>query len=511
MLITELNSVDYLKFIESVFRENRFKFLLLSVVRYGDNKKFYNELDEFWSSIDNVTAKKVAFLHFTYELDKNEISYIDIGSGERLLSLGFQQVSEFDILEHIENLSPTTRIKKEAIKYNFSNFYWVRYYNDMQNIKLKHLPRLKKNVCQSIDESATQLLKYLGKKEVDVPFLYLMDLNTNEKYFFSLNNIYAQYSSIYNFIRTIVIKIEEEENFSRESENIRTRISKIELSIKRRQQRLLSKQNQLKSVPKDMLDIETYLEKENLNDKQTYYLESITKRRKFELIFPLKKLFPNIYFNGTHINSIILKYAYKDLENLEVNLKNWIDFEIEELGKDIKKSQNLKQELNDQINFISNKLTFLYKEMISQKCQPNGRAIENFKVALTFAGENRGYVEQVAIDLEMKLGKGNVFYDNFFQAELARLDLDIFLQDIYHNKSDFIVVFLSKGYRSKEWCGLEWRSIRDLIRKKQSDKIILVKLEDFSIDGIFSIDGYLDGIINNPIRISDLINKRICA
>ena len=149
--------------------------------------------------------------------------------------------------------------------------------------------------------------------------------------------------------------------------------------------------------------------------------------------------------------------------------------------------------------------------MISQKCQPNGRAIENFKVALTFAGENRGYVEQVAIDLEMKLGKGNVFYDNFFQAELARLDLDIFLQDIYHNKSDFIVVFLSKGYRSKEWCGLEWRSIRDLIRKKQSDKIILVKLEDFSIDGIFSIDGYLDGIINNPIRISDLINKRICA
>jgi hypothetical protein len=57
---------------------------------------------------------------------------------------------------------------------------------------------------------------------------------------------------------------------------------------------------------------------------------------------------------------------------------------------------------------------------------------KRFKVALSFAGERRDYIAQVAELLASELGKDKVFYDAWYKAELARPNLDVYLQTIYH-------------------------------------------------------------------------------
>lgn len=133
---------------------------------------------------------------------------------------------------------------------------------------------------------------------------------------------------------------------------------------------------------------------------------------------------------------------------------------------------------------------------------------KQFKVALTFPGEKRDYVSQVAEGLNDRLG--DVFYDNYYEAELARTDLDLILQKIYHANSELVVVFLCEEYEKKEWCGIEWRAVRDLI-KKRADKIMFMRFDNAEISGLFSIDGYIDLTRRTPEDAVELICRRYNA
>ena len=61
---------------------------------------------------------------------------------------------------------------------------------------------------------------------------------------------------------------------------------------------------------------------------------------------------------------------------------------------------------------------------------------KRFRVALSFPGEHRTFVAQVARSLARQLGKERVFYDRYFEAELARSDLDTYLQRLYHDEAE---------------------------------------------------------------------------
>jgi len=115
-----------------------------------------------------------------------------------------------------------------------------------------------------------------------------------------------------------------------------------------------------------------------------------------------------------------------------------------------------------------------------------------FKVALSFPGELRGRVEPIADALAQRLGKDKVFYDRFHEAELARPNLDVYLQAIYHDQSEIVAVFLCEDYIKKEWCGLEWRAVRDLIKKRRDQDLMLFRTDSSPVSGILSIDGYID-------------------
>jgi hypothetical protein len=141
-----------------------------------------------------------------------------------------------------------------------------------------------------------------------------------------------------------------------------------------------------------------------------------------------------------------------------------------------------------------NTVTFRASTQAGQTAALPAQASSNghrFRVALSFPGEARQRVEQVAEILGTALGRNRVFYDNWYQAELARPNLDLYLQAIYRNQSDLLVLFLCEDYEKKEWCGLEWRAIRDLIKAKQDHRVMFLRLDDSPVSGILSIDGYL--------------------
>jgi len=131
-----------------------------------------------------------------------------------------------------------------------------------------------------------------------------------------------------------------------------------------------------------------------------------------------------------------------------------------------------------------------------------------FRVALSFPGEQRRFVKDVADFLAEKLGRKSVFYDKYYESELARPDLDVYLQQIYNRDSELVVIFLCAEYEKKEWCGLEWRAIRELIKHKRGHEIMPIRFDQTEIPGLFSTDGYVSVDGRTPQEIGELILQR---
>lgn len=132
-----------------------------------------------------------------------------------------------------------------------------------------------------------------------------------------------------------------------------------------------------------------------------------------------------------------------------------------------------------------------------------------FVVALSFPGEFRSTVEQVALELERKIGPNSYFYDNNYVSQLARPSLDDLLQDIYGNRAKLIVVFLGGDYQRKDWCGIEFRAIKEIIMARDHKRIMFVRMDDGTVDGVLKTDGYVDGRKFGPADIARFIQQRV--
>lgn len=150
---------------------------------------------------------------------------------------------------------------------------------------------------------------------------------------------------------------------------------------------------------------------------------------------------------------------------------------------------------------------------VTDSSQPSPKKVPfdqmRFRVALSFPGEKRAIVEDVANRLAENLPRKVIFYDNWYRPHLARPAIDLPLQDIYHKRSELLVVFLCAEYEQKEWCGVEWRAIRDLIKQRKEDSIMLVRLDDAPVSGVLSVDGFLDARKMAPDELADCILERL--
>ncbi len=116
--------------------------------------------------------------------------------------------------------------------------------------------------------------------------------------------------------------------------------------------------------------------------------------------------------------------------------------------------------------------------------------MEKYHIALSFAGEDRDYVEKVANDLH---DHGvDVFYDKFEETKLWGKDLYTYLRDIYQNKALYTVIFVSKTYRDKLWPNDERESAQARAFAESKEYILPAKFdENVEIPGLLKTTGYI--------------------
>lgn len=136
-------------------------------------------------------------------------------------------------------------------------------------------------------------------------------------------------------------------------------------------------------------------------------------------------------------------------------------------------------------------------------------AEKRFKVALSFPGQKRTFIQQVADLLAHEFGRPQILYDKYHAAEFARPNLGMSLPKLYREESELVVYFVCKDYVENDWTQLEWRAIMDMIKHKQYDALMHFKFDLTEMDGIFSIDGYIEINGQTPQQICDLILERI--
>jgi hypothetical protein len=133
--------------------------------------------------------------------------------------------------------------------------------------------------------------------------------------------------------------------------------------------------------------------------------------------------------------------------------------------------------------------------------------IYKYDIALSFAGEDREYVEQVAILLKRYGVK--VFYDKFEESNLWGKNLLDYLNEIYKDKARFTVMFISKHYRDKVWTNHERKSIQERAFKESSEYILPARFDDTEIPGLYSTISYVNLQEKNPQEFVALILEKI--
>jgi len=131
-----------------------------------------------------------------------------------------------------------------------------------------------------------------------------------------------------------------------------------------------------------------------------------------------------------------------------------------------------------------------------------------FDVALSFPGESRPLVEKIAQELERRLGPNTYFYDNNYVSQLAQPSLDTLLQGVY-SRAKLDVVFLSTDYQKKDWCGIEFRAVKEIIFARQNTRVMFVRTDDGTVEGVFKTDGYVDARKFAPAKIAEFICQRL--
>ncbi len=130
-----------------------------------------------------------------------------------------------------------------------------------------------------------------------------------------------------------------------------------------------------------------------------------------------------------------------------------------------------------------------------------------YDVALSFAGEDREFVDQVA-KLLRDAGV-SVFYDGFEKAELWGKNLIDHLAEIYQHRSRYVVMFVSEHYVRKAWTRHERQhaQARSLVAK--DDYILPARFDDTEVPGMTSTVGYIDLRTTSPSELMELIRRKI--
>lgn len=145
----------------------------------------------------------------------------------------------------------------------------------------------------------------------------------------------------------------------------------------------------------------------------------------------------------------------------------------------------------------------------AEKYQSDFDEKNDYEVVLSFAGEQRDYVEKVAIFLRNNNVK--VFYDNFEDVKvyLWGKELPEAFEEIYGGKALYCVMFISKEYKNKTWANEERRSALSKAIREKREYILPARFDDTKIPGIRETVSHINLSECTPDDFGKLILKKL--
>ena len=130
-----------------------------------------------------------------------------------------------------------------------------------------------------------------------------------------------------------------------------------------------------------------------------------------------------------------------------------------------------------------------------------------YDVALSFAGEDRDYVEKVTEIL--KKNGVRTFYDKFEEVDLWGKDLGLHFDYVYRRTSKYFIPFISKHYKEKIWTTYEVKTAIARAIENKEEYILPAKFDNTELDGIRSTLGFINISNKNPEEFAKMIIAKL--
>lgn len=136
-----------------------------------------------------------------------------------------------------------------------------------------------------------------------------------------------------------------------------------------------------------------------------------------------------------------------------------------------------------------------------------GDSTRGYDVALSFAGEDREYVEKVAESLRSK--GVSVFYDQFEEVSLWGKNLYDYFIDVYKNRARYAILFISSHYKEKVWANHERQSAQSRALEQSIEYVLPARFDQTELASVLSTIGYIDLRNRAPEEFSVMICKKL--
>jgi hypothetical protein len=130
-----------------------------------------------------------------------------------------------------------------------------------------------------------------------------------------------------------------------------------------------------------------------------------------------------------------------------------------------------------------------------------------FDVALSFAGEQRSYVQQVAAGLQRR--GISYFYDAEHEAAMWGKDLGETLVQVYESGAAVVVMFVSADYARKDWTRLERRAALSRAARERREYVLPARFDHTALPGLPSSTVYIDLNGKTPDDLAALIAAKL--
>lgn len=130
-----------------------------------------------------------------------------------------------------------------------------------------------------------------------------------------------------------------------------------------------------------------------------------------------------------------------------------------------------------------------------------------YQVALSFAGEQRQYIDEVARNLRAR--GVSVFYDDFERSELWGKDGAEAFYDAFSQRAAYVVMFISKAYVSKPWPRHERRAAFAQMIQAHREYVLPVRFDDTPVPGLPDSTIYERAEDHTPAQLAAFIAQKL--